>query len=105
LATGIAESCIAGGVGAHMGYALDAPLNAALFFGEIQSAVMISCAARDREAIYDLAPENFGLKVLILGTVGTDELSWGRAKLSVAELREAYESGLPRALGAATLNV
>ena len=41
-----------------------------------------------------------GVEVVALGTAGGDRLRLGPVDASVDALREAYEGGLPRALGA-----
>jgi phosphoribosylformylglycinamidine synthase len=117
VAAAIAEASIAGSLGVVMGEPIDVKPTSAFYFGEARSAVVVSCRATQREALWDLADDKYGLKVLAIGTVGTDRLTWGSIDLesggvreasidlAVDELREAYESGLPRALGAAALTV
>ena len=101
LAVALAECCLAGDTGldaadVHLGGRLDAAL-----FGEAQSRFVV--AVRDgetRDALEALA-EEAGVMVAHLGTARGDRLQLGPVDASIEALREAYEGGLPRALGAA----
>ena len=98
LACALAESCVAGGVGARMNAA--APMQASslddLLFGEGAGGVVVSGPS---EAIAELVEAAGSVPVEPLGTVGGHvlELTAGAASLSVPveELRAAYEGGLP----------
>ncbi len=102
IACALAESCIAGGVGARVELAPliarlgpDAPPDAALF-GEGPGGVIVSGSL---EAIEGLAEQAGADGLIRLGEVGGEalELTAGVATLSVPveEARAAYESGLP----------
>ncbi|HXK34866.1 MAG TPA: phosphoribosylformylglycinamidine synthase subunit PurL [Dehalococcoidia bacterium] len=101
LAVALAESCIASGHGLEGGAA---PLRDLRLFGEQQSAVVVSCAVADTGALESAARAD-GLRVDTLGVVRGERLRFGGIDLSVAELRDAYENGIPRALEGVTANV
>ena len=104
LAVALAECCLAAGVGldaraAELGDRLDAAL-----FGEAQSRFVVATPdAESRAALEALAAEA-GVEAVALGVAtGTGEdarLRLGPLGASLAALREAYEGGLPAALGA-----
>ncbi len=76
--------------------AVQGRLDAALF-GEAPSRIVVSTA--DADALLVLAREQ-GVPLARLGVVRGERLVLGEAlDAPVAELREAYEGGLPRALG------
>ena len=54
--------------------------------------------AEARAALEALAAEA-GVAVTVLGTARGDRLQFGPVDASLGALREAYEGGLPRALG------
>ncbi len=100
LAVALAESCIAGGIGAEIsGVADDVTL-----FAETQSCVVLSCRADDAARIAVLAKEH-GVACASIGRAAGSRLHIGGLDLAVADLNEAYESGLPRALEGVTVNV
>jgi phosphoribosylformylglycinamidine synthase len=84
-------------------------------FIEGGARVVVSCTRDDIDGLIALAKryhvrathrgEAGGVRVMGKGTVDRDIVAWFSGKAELSELREAYESGLPRALGAAALNV
>jgi phosphoribosylformylglycinamidine synthase len=100
LAVTLAESCIAGGVGAAIsGVADDVSL-----FAETQSCVALSCRADDAARVTELA-QSHGVACTGIGRVSGSRLRIGDLDIAVADLNEAYESGLPHALEGVTANV
>jgi phosphoribosylformylglycinamidine synthase II len=116
LAVALAECAMWGGLGARVRIALVASPAVALF-GESPSRIVVSCEANHAPAV-ELLARQFGLPVEAIGTVGGDELlieSTGAGPMGAAEergsrvadalevpladLRHAWEHGLPRALG------
>ncbi|MCH8994847.1 MAG: phosphoribosylformylglycinamidine synthase subunit PurL [Chloroflexi bacterium] len=99
LAVALAECCIESGLGLEgSGVVIEGRLDAALF-GEAPSRIIVSTA--EGEALESLAREQ-DVPLLRLGRVGGDRLVLGSELAApIAELRDAYETGLPRALGEA----
>ena len=118
LAVALAESCIAGNIGADLAFhrlhwmadghttGLAARPDIA-FFGETPTLVIVSVAAEDRVRL-EAACHEAGVPCHRLGRVGGAELamsveaSGGRAaalRVPVARLEEVYETALPRAMG------
>jgi phosphoribosylformylglycinamidine synthase II len=97
LAVALAECCIASGRGLDArDIAIDGRLDAALF-GEAPSRIVAT--TREGSALEALAREH-NVPVLRLGRVAVDRLMLGaHVDVAVEELRSAYESGLPAALG------
>ncbi len=102
LAIALAESCISGGRGFDASPAgalrLDQP------FGEPQSTVVVSSSAGSVESEIQVLATAHGLTARTIGVVGGNHLRLGQIGLSLDEMREAYESGLPRALEGVTAN-
>lgn len=106
LAVALAESCLAGGIGARLnleGVPGHLPGRHDLtLFGEAPTRVVVSAGAEVAEAMRDLCA---GARVpcRVLGTVGGDSLAvlvgGEQVELSMVALRDAYEGGLERALG------
>ncbi|MDE2695941.1 MAG: phosphoribosylformylglycinamidine synthase subunit PurL [Chloroflexota bacterium] len=101
LAVALAECCLAGDTGldaadVHLGGRLDAAL-----FGEAQSRFVVGVPDADARAAFEALAEDAGVVVARLGTTRGDRLQLGPVDASIEALREAYEGGLPRALGAA----
>jgi phosphoribosylformylglycinamidine synthase len=95
IAIALAESCLAGGIGADVHLPDDVPLHAALF-SETQSRVVVTCAEDDVDALLELC-DTAQVPYAVIGTVGGDELVLeGVEPLSVAELRSAWEPTLER---------
>ncbi len=99
LLVAIAESCIAGGIGANLergpleGRRLDETL-----FGERPSRIIISLAPNKIGGLESVAKNN-GVEVSRLGTVGGASLSFGRqAQVSVERLRKAWSEGISESL-------
>ena len=74
---------------------------AALWFGESQSRVVLSCRSETCEAVTALA-ERHGLPIAAIGTVGERSGDWSvrgaghTVSRPVRELRRTYENALPR---------
>ena len=100
LAVAIAECAIAGNAGVVSTDRFDA----LTLFSESQSRVVLSCAPGDRAALDGLATQH-DVPLKHAGAVGGDRLVLGSLDVSVAALRDAHESGLPRALEGVTANV
>jgi len=80
---------------AHL--AVEGRLDAALF-GEQQSRVVVSLRRQDAPAAEALLA-SLGVPYAPIGVTGGDRLRLaGYLDLSIADLLDAYESGLPRAL-------
>jgi metal-dependent hydrolase (beta-lactamase superfamily II) len=90
----IAESCILGGIGAE----LNSVANGALLFAEQQSVVVLSCLPAEAQLLVEMADAH-NVPLRAAGIVGGTHLRVDGVDLSVDELREDYEGGLPRALG------
>ena len=102
LAVALAESCIAGDVGVDA--AASVSRTSDLLFGEPQSNVIVSCAAGRPESALQVMATAHGLTAHRLGVVAGDRLRIGAIDVSVADLRDAYESGLPHALEGVAAN-
>ncbi len=100
LAVALAESCIAGGIGAD----IDAPIAGAALFAETQSCAVVSCGAEAMAEITALAAR-CGVAITRIGRVTGDALRFAGDAVPVAALRDAYEAGLPHALEGVTANV
>ncbi len=118
LAVTLAESCVAGNIGADLAFhrlhwmadgraAGLAGRPDIAFFGETPTLAVVSVAAEDGARLEDLCDEA-GVPYHRLGRVGGAELVMsaegpgGRAaglRVPVARLEEVYESALPRAMG------
>ena len=97
IAVTLAESCLAGGVGADVHLHDDLQPVASLF-GETQSRIVITVADGDAEAFVD---ELTAAQVpySVVGSVGGERLTiCERLDLSLDELREAFEPALERAV-------
>jgi len=116
LAVAVAEGAIWGGYGATIRLAI-ANSPAVELFGESPSRIVVTCRSRFAPALTLLARQH-GLPVEALGTIGGDRLTieltgagaTGAAEergsrvadaleVPVADLRHAWDHGLPRALG------
>jgi phosphoribosylformylglycinamidine synthase II len=101
LGVALAEWC----VWSDLGLALDVDLAAtiqhptALLFGEAPSRVVITVAPGDWDRLARIAAER-GMTLTRLGVAGGDHLTVAGATVALGELRDAWENGLGRALGA-----
>jgi phosphoribosylformylglycinamidine (FGAM) synthase-like enzyme len=109
LAVALAESCIGGGVGADIALPSGPALNkypvhsavAALLFGESQSRIILSVAPELAEKVmHELSAYN--IPHAKLGTTGGDTLTitahGATLTVTVAELREPFETSIERAM-------
>ena len=97
IAVTLAESCLAGNIGADV-HLEDGLQPAASLFGETQSRIVITCADEDAEALVEhlLARE---VPYAVLGSVGGERLTiCEKLDLTVDELRDAFEPTLERLL-------
>jgi phosphoribosylformylglycinamidine synthase len=98
LVIALLESAIGGGHGFAVALAGDLPSHVALF-SESASRAIVSVDPADEEAIVRLAAEH-GVPVARLGeTGGPRALVEGLLDIPVDELREAWETAIPRLLG------
>jgi phosphoribosylformylglycinamidine synthase II len=94
LAVTLAESCIAG----HVGARVSAPASAAALFGEGPSRVVISLPPEHAAAARDVLAVA-GVPLTELGEVGGDRLVVeGVLEVPVAELEESWERTIPTAM-------
>jgi phosphoribosylformylglycinamidine synthase len=107
LAIALAESCIAGGLGAHV--VLDDGLPAvASLFSESQSRILVSVAPDDAEMLLDLL-DGMELPYSLLGEVAGDALAIESAagplaSAKLAELAELYETSLEQSVNGRALS-
>jgi phosphoribosylformylglycinamidine synthase len=98
LAVTLAEMCLAadaglGAANAVVGNRLDAAL-----FGEAQSRIVLAVKPEKRDDLVGIAT-SMNVPLEYIGTVATDDrFRLGPLDLTLAELRDAYENGLERAL-------
>ncbi|MCX8032134.1 MAG: phosphoribosylformylglycinamidine synthase subunit PurL [Thermoleophilia bacterium] len=110
LAVAIAESCLAGGIGAVVDLGLlpwpDLRLDLALF-GETSSLVVVSLPAENRSRLHDVCAK-CGVPVRQIGVVTGDRLVFSSEpnanlkaviSLSLDSVKEAFDRGLVKALG------
>ncbi len=102
LAVALAESAIAGGVGASVQVPAGRRADEAMF-GEGGGRVVASCDPAHVDAITALAEA--GVEVTVIGTVGGDEVSvdagGSTARVSLRDLAQVWEGSIPAALEAA----
>lgn len=102
LGVALAEWCI----WSDLGLDLDADLAAtihhptAVLFGEAPSRVIITVAPADWDRLAQIAAER-NIPLRRLGIAGGDHLAIAGATVALSEVRDAWENGLGRALGAA----
>jgi phosphoribosylformylglycinamidine synthase len=93
IAVTLAESCMAGNIGADVHLEDELPPVAALF-GETQSRIVITAADDDATALVALLLEH-GVPYAVLGTVGGERLVIeDKLDVSVDDLRDAFEPAL-----------
>jgi len=107
LAVALAESCLAGGLGARVdldavtGTAQASARHDVALFGEVPGRVVVSIGATDVSALLRRC-DSGGVSCALLGTVKGDalQLQLGAEHVEVAlvALRDAFEGGLPAAL-------
>jgi len=98
LAVTLAESCIAGGIGARVSLPEGIRMDA-LLFGEAPSRIVVTVAPDRLSALLEAA-RNAGVTAMLLGTVGGSGLTLevgGRpmVQVSVADLADAWQGSLP----------
>lgn len=97
LAVTLAESCIAGDVGLTVNAEVSGRWDAALF-GETQSRIALSLSAADLPKLERICVEE-GVPWVELGITGGQIMMIpGLLESSVAELRDSWQGGLPKAL-------
>ncbi len=102
LAVALAESCIAGRLGVDATAMTDH--RHAQLFGESQSTVVLSSAPGRPQSELQVLATSHGLTARLLGTVAGNRLRIAGIDITLEEMRDAYESGLPRALEGVTSN-
>ncbi|MBI3979168.1 MAG: phosphoribosylformylglycinamidine synthase subunit PurL [Chloroflexi bacterium] len=97
LAVAVAESCIAGNLGAQLDVPAGGRLDAGLF-GESPSRIVLSARPEHVERLQAIAARH-AVPLRRLGTVGADRLTIGEAiAASVANLRSCWAGALERAV-------
>jgi phosphoribosylformylglycinamidine synthase len=100
-AVALAESAMAGGIGARVDLA-PGRRDDEVMFGEGGGRMLVSVAPGHVERFHDLAPAGSPVRVRRAGEVGGDSvrvrIGEREVELAVAQAREAYERGLPEAL-------
>jgi phosphoribosylformylglycinamidine synthase subunit PurL len=96
LAVAVAEMAIAGGIGADLNAASDAPVpHPAFWFGEDQARYVVTVRASDAAAVLELAGVN-GVPMRRIGATGGSALTLpAQRPIPVARLRERFENWLP----------
>jgi phosphoribosylformylglycinamidine synthase len=92
----LAESCMLGGIGVRCpGLRPESPLRMdAAFFGESPSRFIISLPSRAMPELQSLARRNH-VEISLLGLTGGDSIEFeGQFRLSLAEIRQAWEGAL-----------
>lgn len=93
IAVALAESCMAGNVGADI-HLDDELAPAASLFGETQSRIVVTAAEADADALVESLIAH-GVPYSVIGTVGGESLDIeDRLSLSLDDLREAHEPTL-----------
>ncbi|MDP2401545.1 MAG: AIR synthase-related protein, partial [Actinomycetota bacterium] len=97
IAVALAESCMAGDVGADI-HLEDDLVPVASLFSESQSRIVVSVAEGDTEALFDLLARN-EVPYSVLGTVGGDRLAiagpdGALASATLEQMRAAFEPTL-----------
>ncbi len=99
LAVTLAEMCLAGGKGLDGSAALLGPRLAPTLFGEAQSRIIVTIPPDNRPTLATIA-QGAGLPLEYIGRVTAEpRLRLGPLDATLDELRDAFEGGLPRALG------
>jgi phosphoribosylformylglycinamidine synthase len=101
LATALAECCIDNGIGATL--AGDETFGLGLFC-EPQSFVVLSCSEDSLGDLLGLVGA-WGLQLVLAGETGGERLVFEQLDIPISTMREAYETGLARALEGVAANV
>jgi phosphoribosylformylglycinamidine synthase len=98
LAVALAEMCLSGGYGLDAAdSAIGRRVDAALF-GETQSRIIVSIRPHHRVVLLEIA-RGLDVRASLIGRVSADfRFRLGPMNLPLADLRDAYENGLQRAL-------
>jgi phosphoribosylformylglycinamidine synthase len=97
LAVALAQMCLHGGRGLDAAEAPPVSRLDASLFGEAQSRILVAVPPERREALVGIA-QGMSIPLAYVGRAGGDRLRLWSLDLPLAELRDAYEGGLERAL-------
>jgi phosphoribosylformylglycinamidine (FGAM) synthase-like enzyme len=97
LAIALAESSIAGGVGARV--SLDGQEPHRRLFSESPSRALVTCAPDRVNEVLDIAGR-IGCAAGVIGKAGGDTLDFGAFEVDLVEAVRAFEDALPAALSA-----
>ena len=102
----VAEAAFVSGVGAELDLSSNGSFPEAILFGEEASRVVISCDPKNREHIQQVTVK-WGIRTDRIGRTVPDNLTiridgYRAISASVSELKEEWETALPRALHAET---
>jgi phosphoribosylformylglycinamidine synthase len=89
---------LAGGVGVTLDAAPAGLTPEGWFFGEDQGRYLIACAEAAVDAVLDAA-RAAGVPAARVGSAGGAAVALGDARLPLAALREAHETGFARLMG------
>ena len=103
LAVALAEMCLAAGKGLDATAAILGPRVDAALFGEAQSRIVVAIRPDQGGALAQIALAGDVPFVRIGRVVAAPRLRLGPLDVSLDEMRDAYESGLERALAAPIL--
>jgi phosphoribosylformylglycinamidine synthase len=99
LAVAIAESCLAGGLGATVSLPGNATVSPGALFGEDPTRVVLSCGGAQLELVKRVAQEH-GVPFQVLGTVGGEHLAIEKVlDVPVSELRARHAGALHDVVG------
>ena len=94
LAVALAEMAMASGIGAAINQPNDLPPTP-VFFGEDQGRYLVTIRGNDMDKVLDRAKDG-GISAIWIGNTGGPDLKLGNSDaISVAKLRQAYESWFP----------
>ena len=98
LAVALAEMCLAGNRGLNAAAAILGPRLDASLFGEAQSRIIVAAAPDKRPMLQEIT-RGLNIPLAFVGRVSAEpRLRLGPIDLSLDEMRDAFENGLPRAL-------
>ena len=98
LAISIAESAVAGGIGARIDEDTDLDQHVALF-SETPSRAVVTCSPGSTDAVLGVARKH-GTPARKIGSTGGEQLSFGAFVVALDDARERYENGLTKRLSA-----